>query len=375
MNSGSLLPDTGRRTLLIVDDNPDNLTVLAELLLPHYQVLAANSGQRCLNLAGAPQRPDLILLDVMMPGMSGYEVLERLHDNPKTSDIPVIFLTAMDSIQDEEHGLDQGAVDYITKPIRPSILLARVRNQLDLKQARDWLRDQNNLLEAEVDRRLKENQAIQDVGIHALARLAEIRDPETGDHLRRTQNYVRALATHLRTHPRFAAELSDHAIRLITKSAPLHDIGKVGIPDDILLKPGKLNAEEWAVMQTHAYLGAHAIEQAQRDISRPVEYLVTAREIAHWHHEKWDGSGYPDGLKADAIPLSARLMALADVFDALISPRVYKAALSYAQAREIILAGRGSHFDPDIVDAFQALYDDFVAIAMNDHDAAAAGET
>ncbi len=352
-----------KSTVLIVDDTPDNLAVLGELLRDDYCVLAATSGPRALQLAGSTPRPNLILLDVMMPGMDGYEVLKRLRENSQTRDIPVIFVTAMDAQEDEEMGLELGAVDYITKPLRARVVLARVRAQLTVKQVGDLLRDKNAFLEAEVARRMGENLVIQDVSIHALAHLAEIRDPETGNHLRRTRGYVRTLAMHLKQHPRFADFLSDHVVELLAKSAILHDIGKVGIPDHILLKPGKLTADEWEIMKTHSKLGSEAIEQAERDAEKPVEFLLLAKEIAHWHHEKWDGGGYPDGLAGDAIPISARLMALADVFDALTTRRVYKPPMDFAEARDIIVAGRGSHFDPDVVDAFLAIFDEFRAIA------------
>ncbi len=352
-----------RQTVLVVDDTPENLIVLGELLQPYYRVRVANSGPRALRIAASDPKPDLVLLDVMMPEMDGCAVLGRLRDDPATRDIPVIFVTAMDTVEDEQRGFDLGAVDYITKPLRPAIVLARVRAHLELKQARDWLRDQNAFLEAEVARRLGENLLIQEVSIHSLARLAETRDPETGNHLRRTQEYVRTLARQLQPHPRFAAFLSDRNIDLVARSAPLHDIGKVGIPDHILLKPGKLTPEEWEIMKTHAQLGSEAIEQAERDAERPVEFLALAKEITRWHHEKWDGSGYPDGLAGDAIPVSARLMALADVFDALICRRVYKPSMPFAQARDIIVAERGRHFDPDMVDTFLAVFDEFETIA------------
>lgn len=350
-------------TLLVVDDSPGNVALLGDVLQAQYRVLAATSGQRALELARGQPRPDLILLDVVMPGMDGFAVLATLREDARTRDIPVIFVTAMNAVHDEEHGLEQGAVDYITKPIRPAIVLARVHTQLELKRARDWLADQNTFLEQEVARRMQENQIVQDVSIHALGCLAEMRDPETGNHLHRTQGYVGALARHLQSHPRFAAVLTDQYVRLLTKSAPLHDIGKVGIPDQILLKPGKLTADEWAIMLTHAELGAEAIAHAERDAEQPVAFLKLAREIAHWHHERWDGSGYPDGLTGEAIPVSARLMALADVFDALISVRVYKPAMSMQQARAIIVEDSGHHFDPDVVDAFVALFDEFKSIA------------
>ncbi|MEN3372490.1 two-component system response regulator [Dechloromonas sp. ZS-1] len=358
------MPD-GQFTILIVDDTPENLAVLGELLHPTYRVRAANNGRRALQIAQGHPPPDLILLDVMMPDMDGYAVLNELKAHEKTRSIPVIFVTAMDATEDEEYGLDCGAVDYITKPIRPAIVLARVRSQLELKRARDFLHDQNTYLEAEIVRRMGENQLIQQISIHALARLAETRDPETGNHLRRTQEYVRTLALALQTHPRFASSLDARTIDMLAKSAPLHDIGKVGIPDHILLKPGKLTPDEWEIMKTHAKLGSDAIEQAERDAERPVEFLSIAKEIAHYHHEKWDGSGYPEGLKGDAIPVSARLMALADVFDALICRRVYKPPMPYDQARALIEEGRGSHFDPDVVDAFIRQFDVFCRIADN----------
>ncbi len=357
-----------QHTILIVDDMPENLTVLGKLLQPSYRVRAAVSGPRALQIAASEPKPDLILLDVMMPEMDGYAVLERLRKDASTQDIPVIFVTALDTVEDEQRGLDCGAVDYITKPLQPAIVLARIRTHLELKQARDWLKDQNAFLEAEINRRLSENLLVQEVSIHALARLAEVRDPETGNHLRRTQEYVRVLAKQLQPHPRFSAFLSDHTIDLMARSAPLHDIGKVGIPDHILLKPGKLTSEEWTIMKTHAQLGSEAIEQAERDAEKPVKFLMLAKEITRWHHEKWDGSGYPDGLAGEAIPVSARLMALADVFDALINRRVYKPQMPFEQALEIIAASRGSQFDPDVADAFLAIFDQFQAIAKRYRD-------
>ncbi|MCL2345278.1 MAG: two-component system response regulator [Desulfobulbus sp.] len=350
-------------TILIVDDTPENLSVLGELLQRDYRVRAANSGRRAIQIAHGQPTPDLILLDVMMPEMDGLAVLEELRASPATQNIPVIFVTAMDGTQDEEYGLDHGAVDYITKPIRPAIVLARVRTQLELKRARDILSDQNSYLEAEVARRMEENLLIQKISIHALARLAETRDPETGNHLLRTQEYVRTLATLLRHHPRFAHYLDQRTIDALAQSAPLHDIGKVGIPDHVLLKPGKLTPDEWAIMKTHAELGSRAIAKAEADAERKVEFLAIAKEIAHHHHEKWDGSGYPDGLAGDAIPISARLMALADVFDALICKRVYKPAFSPEEARRIIVEGQGQHFDPDLVTAFVENFSTFVNIA------------
>jgi len=357
-------PDAISAWILAVDDLPENLGLLGDLLQgAGYRVKAASSGRAALRYAVHEPQPELILLDVMMPEMDGYQVLEQLRRDPATRDIPVIFLTALSETEEEEHGLELGAADYITKPIRPAVVLARVRTQLEAKQARDWLKDRNAFLWAEVDRRMQENELIQTASIRALAHLAEIRDSETGNHILRTQAYVHLLATRLKRNARFSAVISDRYVELVSRSAPLHDIGKVGIPDSILLKPGKLTAEEWKIMKTHARLGADAIELAERDMDKPLEFLALAKEIAHWHHERWDGSGYPDGLNGGEIPVSARLMALADVFDALISPRVYKSAMSFDEAREIIAADRGRHFDPDVTDAFLSAYEELVAIA------------
>lgn len=352
-----------KATILVVDDLPDNLTLIAGLLRGLYRVVAANNGEKAIAIAHSEHPPDLILLDIMMPGLSGYEVCQRLKADPATRDIPIIFLTAMTGTQDETKGLELGAVDFITKPVNPPVVLARVATQLQVKAAADFLKDQNAYLEAEVKRRGQALAAIQDVTILAMASLAETRDNDTGNHIRRTQHYVRLLAQHLQTHPRFRDFLNDETIDLLFKSAPLHDIGKVGIPDRILLKPGRFTPEEFEIMKTHCQLGRDAIQHAEDQLGIQVDFLHYAKEIAYSHQEKWDGSGYPQGLAGDAIPISARLMAVADVYDALISRRVYKEGLPHAQAVDIICQGRGSHFDPDMVDAFVTLNPQFQAIA------------
>lgn len=365
-------------TILIVDDNPENLTVLGELLHQDHRVLAATSGAGALQLARRVPRPDLILLDVMMPEMNGYQVLAALHASPETREIPIIFTTAMCSTEDEEHGLQLGAADYLTKPLRPAIVLARVQTHLAIKRARDALKRDKASLETEVLRQMQENRLIQDVTMRALARLAETRDNETGNHILRTQEYVELLARHARLLPQFSDELSERNVALISKSAPLHDIGKVGIPDRILLKPGKLAPEEWEIMKTHAALGADAIGRAVADLQQPAGFLVYATQIARHHHERWDGTGYPDGLAGTDIPLAARLMAIADVFDALISRRTYKAPMPPAQAREVMAAQRGRHFDPGLLDVFLDAFDEFCEIARKRPDeahAAAASPT
>ncbi|MBV8502705.1 MAG: two-component system response regulator [Paucibacter sp.] len=353
-----------KQSVLVVDDTPENLSLMSALLQDFYQVKVAASGARALKIAASDKPPDLILLDIMMPEMDGYAVCVALKADPRTRDIPVIFLTAMNEEADEEMGLGLGAVDYITKPISPPIVLARVRGQLALKAAADFLRDKSAYLEQEVARRTQEVRDVQDATIVMLSSLAETRDNETGNHILRTQRYVRALAESLRSHPRFKGTLNDDAmLDLLYKSAPLHDIGKVGIPDRILLKPGRLTPEEFEVMKSHTTLGRSAIEHAEARIGRSVPFLAMAKEIAFSHQEKWDGSGYPRALAGEEIPLSARLMALADVYDALISRRVYKAAMTHEQAVAIIAECRGKHFDPDIADAFLAIHERFRAIA------------
>lgn len=359
----SLLESADRATVLVVDDTPDNLALMSALLKDQYKTKIATNGDKALKIAGGHPAPDLILLDIMMPGMDGYEVCRRLKSDPASVDIPVIFLTAKADMEDEQRGFELGAVDYITKPISPPLVLARVKTQLQLKRVRDFLRDQNAFLEQEVERRTREISTIQDVTIMAMASLAETRDNDTGNHIRRTQHYVRALAMKLKDYPRFRDALDDATIELLYKSAPLHDIGKVGIPDRILLKPGRYTADEFAIMKNHPALGRDAILAAEKLLDAPNSFLRFAREIAYGHQEKWDGSGYPEGVAGDAIPLAARLMALADVYDALISRRVYKPGFPHEQAVEIILAGKGTHFDPDIVEAFLEIQEAFREIA------------
>jgi len=354
---------TQKPTVLVVDDTPDNLTLMSGLLRNLYKVKVANNGDKAVKISQAPDKPDLILLDIMMPGLSGYDVCKILKADPATRDIPIIFLTAMTATEDEKKGLEMGAVDFITKPVNPPIVLARVATQLHVKAAADFLKDQNVYLETEVAKRTRELAAIQDVTILAMASLAETRDNDTGNHIRRTQYYVELLAKHLKNHDRFRGFLSDHTITMLFKSAPLHDIGKVGIPDRILLKPGRFEPHEFEIMKTHCKLGRDAIQHAEDQLGLEVEFLKYAKEIAYGHQEKWDGSGYPEGLAGDAIPISARLMAVADVYDALISRRVYKEGMPHEKAVAIIREGRGSHFDPDIVDAFLALTEQFQAVA------------
>ena len=354
---------TEKATVLVVDDTPDNLSLMSGLLKELYKVKVANSGEKGLKIAQSDPPPDLILLDIMMPGMDGYEVCQHLQSDPKTRDIPVIFLTAKSEVEDEKRGLEMGAVDYITKPISPPIVMARVATQLHVKASADFLRSKADFLECEVGKRTREVMAIQDVTILAMASLAETRDSDTGNHIRRTQYYVKALAEKLIPNPRFSRFLNSQNITMLFKSAPLHDIGKVGIPDRILLKPGRFTPEEFEIMKMHPALGADAITHAEATLGTEVEFLKMAKEIALSHQEKWDGSGYPQGLAGDDIPISARLMAVADVYDALISRRVYKDGMPHEKAVQIMVEGKSSHFDPDMIDAFVDIQEQFREIA------------
>jgi putative two-component system response regulator len=359
----SILDSGEKPTILVVDDTPDNLTLVSSLLKKDYRVRVAINGEKALKIAFSETPPDLILLDVMMPIMDGYEVCQQLRNSPLTAHIPIIFLTAKSEVEDERKGLSLGASDYITKPISPPILEARVKTHLAAKAYADFLKDKAAYLESEVVRRTREVSAIQDVTIQAMASLAETRDADTGNHIRRTQFYVKALTSQLKNHPSYSVYLTNSMIEMIFKSAPLHDIGKVGIPDRILLKPGRFDPAEFEIMKTHTTLGRDAIQAAENSLGLQVGFLSIAKEIAYGHQEKWDGSGYPEGLKGESIPISARLMAVADVYDALISRRVYKDSMPHEKAISIIEDGKGTHFDPDMVDAFLAIQDEIKAIA------------
>ncbi|VAX09524.1 Response regulator [hydrothermal vent metagenome] len=347
---------SGKQTVLVVDDTPINIDVVKGILSEAYFIQAAINGKIALEIV-AKQKPDLILLDVMMPDMDGYEVCRRLKSDPETRQIPIIFLTAKRHGSNEVEGFLLGAADYIHKPVNPSILQARVKTHLALY-------DQRRDLEDQVAERTREIKQIQEVAMVAMGSLAETRDPETGNHIRRTQHYVKLLAETLIEHPRFNGYLNRAVIDLLFMSAPLHDIGKVGVPDYILLKPGKLTDGEFEEMKKHTIYGRDAIAAAESILGNHDSFLSLAKEIAYSHQEKWDGTGYPEGLAGDDIPISARLMALADVYDALISQRVYKPPFSHEKATAIIVEGKDLYFDPDIVTAFIKVADDFYAIAQ-----------
>lgn len=360
-------------SVLVIDDSPAVLSSIGSVLSDSYQLMIATSGERALKLLAAQNPlPDLILLDVMMPDMDGYETIIHIKDNPAWHHIPVIFVTGMDDESDEEHGFKLGAVDYIRKPIKPIMLKARVKTHVSLKKAQDELKKRNKSLESDIEIKIKENTLIRDVSMNALSSLAKTRDNETGNHILRTQNYVQILGEQLLQDNIYLDQLSADYLECIVKAAPLHDIGKVGIPDAILLKPDKLTAEEFEIMKEHSALGAGALRDCidGEDENTALAFINTAIEISQYHHEKWDGSGYPEQLSGENIPISARLMALADVFDALISRRCYKPPFSIEKSSEIIRQGDGSHFDPNIVKAFEKNIERFkeIAEAFSDDD-------
>jgi len=341
--------------ILVVEDNETNIDLLVELLGDDYIVSVALNGEKALDIVNK-NPPDLILLDIMMPGMDGYEVCRRIKSNEKTKYIPIIFLTAMNQDDDELKGLDLGAVDYIKKPFNPKIVKHRVQNNLELKKYRDSL-------EQLVNEKTSELALTQDVTIESMGTLAEYRDPETGGHIKRTRNYVLILAKYLSKKPKYKKLLDDETIELLYKSAPLHDIGKVGVEDKILLKKGSLTHEEFEKMKLHTIYGRNAIKNSEKKLGEN-SFLRLAKEIAYTHHEKWDGSGYPRGLKGEDIPISGRIMAVADVYDALISKRVYKPPFTHEKAKTILIDGKGNHFDPGIIDAFLELEEEFRQIAI-----------
>ena len=354
-------------TVLVVDDTPANLTLLANLLNKTYRVLLAHSGAKALEIA-ARTPPDVVVLDVMMPAMDGYEVCRRLKADARTCDAPVLFLTALSQPADEAQGFAAGGADFIQKPFHPQTVLARVATHAQVKAWRDALRDRNAWLQDELVERVREVERLRDTTLFVMISLAEFRDQETGNHVRRTQEYVRSLASWLTTEAPRPIALSAHEIDQLARSAPLHDIGKVAIPDAVLLKPGPLTPDEWAVMRTHPLHGWELLRRASDRIGEQGLFLTYAMEIARHHHEKWDGSGYPDGLAGEAIPLSARLMAAADVYDALISRRPYKEPMSHEAALEWMRSQSGSHFDPSVIEALQAIQHRLrqIALALKD---------
>jgi len=355
-------PTASEAGILVVDDAPANLELLSDMLRSRgYEPRPALSGAAALAAAQADP-PDLVLLDVDMPGMNGYEVCRRLKADERLRAVPVIFVSAVfTQAEDKVKALSLGAVDYVTKPFQAEEVYARVATHLRLRGLQLEVEAHSRDLEDLVEQKVEEIASAQMATIFALAKLAEYRDDDTGRHLERVAAYCRLLAGEMRLTPRFAGVFTERFVEDLARAAPLHDIGKVGIPDAILLKPGKLTVEEFEVMKRHTTLGAETLRSVHAQYPGNV-FLKLGIEIAQSHHEKWDGSGYPEGLAGEAIPVAARVVAVADVYDAVRSRRSYKPAMPHAAARDIILGSRGAHFDPAVVDAFAALADEFEAI-------------
>ena len=316
------------KRILVVDDEPNNLQVLKQILNERYQLIFATNGEKALE-AAVKHLPDLVLLDIMMPGMNGYEACERLKATPATKDMPVIFVTAMSEVEDEARGFDVGAVDYIQKPVSGPIVLRRIETHLSLVRAQELENSQK-------------------AAIYMLGEAGHYNDSDTGVHIWRMAAYSRALAE--------AAGWPEHMLDRIELAAPMHDTGKIGIPDDILKAPRKLTAEEWAVMKLHAEIGHEILSKSNTPM------FVMAAEIARCHHEKWDGSGYPTGLSGEAIPEAARIVALADVFDALTMRRPYKEPWSIDDSMTEIRKNSESHFEPRLVDMFEKILPEILSI-------------
>ena len=356
--SGDLALFRKQPEILVVDDVPENLQMLSGMLTAKgYKVSPVLSGRQALQLA-LTKAPDLILLDITMPVMNGYEVCAQLKASPALKDIPVIFISALSETEDKVKAFEAGGVDYVTKPFKMQEVQARVESHLRLRFLQRQVEEYNTHLNEMVQAQVKEISESQIATIFALAKLAESRDDQTGKHLERVQQKCCLLATWLRRNSPYGEKISQQFIKTLLLTSPLHDIGKVGIPDAILLKPGKLTEEEFQIVKNHTVIGAETLEAARRIYPRN-GFINMGIDIARQHHEKWDGSGYPDGLSGLQISLAGRIMAVADVYDALRSNRVYKPAFSQEETSRIMFEGSGKHFDPVIIDAFRHLQDKF----------------
>ena len=371
MTGSSTEPADYRQNLpiiLVVDDMPENLELYRRMLAPRgYTVMSANGGLEAFErIAATP--PDVILLDLLMPGMDGFEVCERLKHDLSTRHIPVIMVTGVAEHDTNIRALEAGVDDFITRPIDTVLLEARIRSSVKAKAMQDQilryqkrLENDNEVLEARVRERTAEVERTQHATVFGLARLAESRDPETGEHLERMRRYVRELAVEMASWPKYDRIIDSGFVETLYYSSPLHDIGKVGIPDAILLKPGKLSVEEFDIMKTHALIGGDTLKDAGVEAGEN-SFLEMGRDIAYYHHEKWDGSGYPHGLLGPDIPLCARIVALGDAYDAMTTKRPYKEPFPHEKTRQIILDAAGQHFDPEVVDAFLKREQKFIKI-------------
>lgn len=343
-----------KNIILVVDDDKTNLIRAQKLLTPQYRIAASNSGSAALKYL-EEHRPDLILLDINMPDMDGFEVMERLRSNERTENVPVIFLTADNLAETEVKCFQMGAMDFVTKPFVPDILLSRVAKTIELDQYRHNL---ERMVQEQADKITEDARRlnmIQDSVIVGMANLIESRDGSTGKHVKNTQMYVRMIAEELRKRKLFSEELTEEYIEDLCKAAPLHDVGKIKVPDAILQKPGKLTPEEFDEMKLHTTHSRKIIQTIIGDIEDE-HYVRIVEDIALYHHERWDGTGYPTGLAGDGIPLSARIMAVADVFDALYEERCYKPPIRpIERIMQIMSEGRGTQFDPVIIDVFMEM--------------------
>ena len=355
--------DSSRKLIIIVDDNLANLQAGKDALSDNYRVLTIASGAKMLEMVGR-FTPALILLDVDMPEMNGYDVIKVLKSRPETRDIPVIFLTGMSDAASEITGLDLGAVDYIAKPFSPPLLNKRIELHLLVESQRCALLDYNTRLQDMVAVKTKSVLKLQNKLLQAMSELGEGRDDVTGNHIARTQHCLDVLFNAMKESGMYAEQMEEWDIELLLRSSQLHDIGKIAISDSILKKPGKLTEDEFNAMKEHVVMGVRFIEKLD-DGEDDSHFLQYARIFAEYHHEKWNGTGYPKGLAGEAIPLLGRLMAMADVYEALTSLRPYKKAFSHEEAMRIVLENRGTHFDPALVDLFARAADQLQTLPVS----------
>lgn len=361
--------------ILAVDDLEENTRILERFLEPKgYTVFSVSSGKEALEFVEATP-PDVILLDLVMPGISGFEVCERLKQSAETRHIPVIIITGLAEKEANVRALEAGADDFLPKPFDAILLSARIRSSLRSKKLQDQIIDYqrqlegyNETLEERIKQRTAQVTRTQQVAVFSLAKLAESRDTETGAHLERMRSYAREVALELANTPKYAGLLTPDIVDGLFLSSPLHDIGKVGIPDQILLKPARLTSDEFEIMKTHTTIGGDTLKAADLEAGQ-ASFLAMARDIAYYHHERWDGTGYPEGLKGSDIPLAARIVSIGDVYDALATDRPYKEAFSHEKSVSIIVEGRGTQFDPDVVDAFLACEQRIIEVRSTFHGA------